>query len=61
MMTMINGFKIIYIVFLFLVSTSVYAGAPPPPDDEIPVTENIGMLVVSGGIYVYRKLLRKSK
>lgn len=39
--------------------TSVYAmaGAPPPPDDEIPVVENVIFLVAAGGLYLSKRLV----
>ena len=52
--------KFIYSIFFILVSISVYAGAPPPPDDEIPITDNIGMLMIAGGLYLVKVLIPKA-
>lgn len=51
--------KFLYSIFFILVSISVDAGAPPPPDDEIPITDNLGMLMIVGGLYLVKVLVHK--
>jgi len=51
--------KLICAIFFVMISFAVNAGGPPPPDDEIPITDNIGFLVLAGGLYLVKAFVQK--